>query len=300
MNPLPNLSGKTIVISGATSGIGLAAARKMAQHGAQVIGIGRSPQRCRQAEEEVRAAAAGAQVRYLVADFSRLAEVRALVPQVRATLGEWQTESLDALVNNAGVVSPTYIRTEDGLELTAAVTHFAHFLLTQALLPELLAAPHGRVITVSSKSHYGAHLNLRWLNRPPLYFILWAYQSAKLCNVLFTYEFNRRFRQTRLRAFALDPGLVDTAIGQKSKSGLVGLVWKLRRGGGASPEVPAAALCRMAADPALQKVEEYYWLRSYQPQPPSRAARDARLAAGLWQLSEELCGVVFAAPGQPE
>jgi retinol dehydrogenase-12 len=150
MNATDNMAGKTVVVTGATSGIGLAAARTLASHGTQVIGIGRNPQRCQQAEQQIRTAVPGARVRFCLADFSRLAEVRAVVPQIRSTLAEWGVPCLDALVNNAGAISPSYVRTEDGLELTAAVTHFAHFLLTHELLPELQAAPMGRVITVSS------------------------------------------------------------------------------------------------------------------------------------------------------
>jgi NAD(P)-dependent dehydrogenase (short-subunit alcohol dehydrogenase family) len=256
-----------------------------------VIGIGRNPARCREAEQQIRAAVPGARVGFCLADFSRLADVRAVVPQVRETLAGWGASCLDALVNNAGVVSPTYVRTEDGLELTVAVTHFAHFLLTHELLPELQAAPLGRVITVSSNNHRLAWLKLAWLNRPPLYFILWAYANAKLCNVLFTYEFNRRFAGTRMRAFALDPGLVDTGIGQKSSSGLVDWVWGLRRRGGASPELPADGILHLAANPELQQATEYYWLRTRQPKPPSRQAQDEKAAAELWALSEDLCRV---------
>lgn len=291
MNATDNMAGKTVVVTGATSGIGLAAARTLARGGAQVIGIGRNPQRCQQAEQQVRTAVPGARVRFCLADFSHLAEVRAVVPQIRSALAEWGAPCLDALVNNAGAISPTYVRTEDGLELTAAVTHFAHFLLTQQLLPELRMAPLGRVITVSSNNHRMAWLNLQWLNRPPIYFILWTYANSKLCNVLFTYEFNRRYADTRMRAFAFDPGLVDTGIGQKSNSSLIDLVWGLRRRGGASPELPADGILHLAANPDLQHVKEYYWLRTRQPKPPSRQAQDAKLAAGLWALSEDLCGV---------
>jgi NAD(P)-dependent dehydrogenase (short-subunit alcohol dehydrogenase family) len=155
----------------------------------------------------------------------------------------------------------------------------------------LQAAPQGRVITVSSNSHRGMPLQLKWLTRPPLYFILLAYKTAKLCNVLFTYEFNRRYADTRMRAFALDPGLVDTGIGQKTESSLVGSFWKLRRSGGASPELPADGILHLAANPELQQATEYYWLRTRQPKPPSRYALDEQVAARLWTLSEDLCGV---------
>ena len=291
MNATDNMAGKTVVVTGATSGIGLAAAQTLARGGAQVIGIGRSPQRCQQAEQAVRDCAGEGRVRFWVADFSRLAEVRAVVPQIRSTLAEWGTPRLDALVNNAGAISPTYVRTEDGLELTAAVTHFAHFLLTHELLPELQAAPLGRVITVSSNSHRGMPLQLKWLTRPPLYFFHLAYKTAKLCNVLFTYEFNRRYADTRMRAFAFDPGLVDTGIGQKTPSGLVSLGWSFRRRAGASPELPADGILHLAANPDLQQATEYYWLRTRQPKPPSRYALDEQAAARLWALSEDLCGV---------
>lgn len=288
MTESPNLSGKTAMITGATSGIGLQAALTLACQGAFVIAVGRSPQRCLQAETSIRAACPQAQVRYLLADLSQMSQVRALAASIRSELNSRAISTLDVLVNNAGVYSARYVRTADGLELTMAVNHFAPFLLTHELLPLLTAAASGRIITVSSGSHYGAFLDLMRLNHPLIYNGLWAYKVSKLANVLFSLELNRRLSTTPARAFALDPGLVNTEIGLKTGDALSSLVWKYRRRGGASPEVPVRTILYLASQESLP--EAIYW-RDCHPKTSSRQSQRADLARQLWELSSRLCAV---------
>ncbi|MGE5123031.1 MAG: SDR family NAD(P)-dependent oxidoreductase, partial [Acidobacteriaceae bacterium] len=166
MTALPTPAKRTIVITGATSGIGLAAARAFARNGDFVLGVGRSPERCLQATSTIEAETPGACVRYLVADLSSQAQVRRLAEEIRAQLLEKELPDLQALVNVAGVYSPGFVSTVDEVELTFAVSHLSAFLLTHELLPLLLAAPSGRVITVSSGSHRGTLLDLGYLERP--------------------------------------------------------------------------------------------------------------------------------------
>jgi NAD(P)-dependent dehydrogenase (short-subunit alcohol dehydrogenase family) len=290
MTESSDLSGKTVVITGATSGIGLQAALTLAGQGAFVIGVGRDLQRCLQAEASIRAACPQAQVRYLLANLSQMNQVRALAASIRSELSSRQISTLDVLLNNAGAYSARYVLTSDGLELTQAVNHFASFVLTHELLPLLSAAPSGRIITVSSGSHYGAFLDLKRLNHPLIYIGLWAYKVSKLANVLFSLELNRRLRlsATHARAFALDPGLVNTDMGLKSGDGLSSLVWKYRRRGGSSPEVPVRTVLYLASQPSLP--DAIYW-RDCRPQTPSRQAQRADLARQLWDLSNRLCGI---------
>jgi retinol dehydrogenase 12 len=290
MTETSDLSGKSVVITGATSGIGLQAALTFACQGAFVIGVGRDLQRCLQAEASIRAACPAAQVRYLLANLSQMSQVRALAASIRSELSARQISTLDVLVNNAGAYSARYVLTADGLELTQAVNHFAPFLLTHALLPLLTAAPSGRIITVSSGSHYGATLDLKRLNHPLIYIGLWAYKVSKLANVLFSLELNRRLSASasRARAFALDPGLVNTDMGLKSGDGLSSLVWKYRRRGGSSPEVPVRTVLYLASQPSLP--EAIYW-RDCRPRTPSRQAQRGDLARQLWDLSNRLCGI---------
>lgn len=285
-----SMRGKSAVVTGATSGIGLASALALARSGALVIGVGRSPQRCAQAEAHIQHSVPGARVRYLVAELSLQREVRRLAEDIHGVLDEEGFTHLDALVNNAGIVSTHLERTEEGIYLALAVNHLAGFLLTNRLLPLLRAAPFGRVVTVSSASHYRAIFNPRRLNEPIFYNVVWSYKITKLMNVLFTYELNRRESASAVRAFAVDPGLINTKIGMKDRNWMVRLAWNVRRRGGRPPEVPAQTVLYLCAEEALQTSTEYYW-RDLAPKTPSRAARRPNLARDLWQASAELCGL---------
>jgi NAD(P)-dependent dehydrogenase (short-subunit alcohol dehydrogenase family) len=168
-----------------------------------------------------------------------------------------------------------------------AVNHLAPFLLTNELLSLLLAAPDGRVITVSSDSHYRTWIDLNRLNSPLPYIGLWAYKVSKLANVLFTLELNRRLTGSTVRAFAVDPGLVNTGIAEKGGPGLSRLVWRFRRSSGTPPEVPARTILYLAGAPIPKENAAFYW-RDLEPVLPSRQARDGRMAQALWELSSRM------------
>lgn len=285
-----SMQGKSVVVTGATAGIGLASAVTLARAGALVIGVGRSPQRCAQAAAQIQHSVPGARVHYLVAELSLQREVRRLAEDIHTVLDEEGFTRLDALVNNAGTFSARLDRTDEGIYRALAVNHLAGFLLTNLLLPSLRAAPFGRVVTVSSASHYRAIFNPKRLNQSLFYNGLWAYKITKLMNVLFTYELNRRESGSAVRSFAVDPGLINTEIGLKDRSWVSRLVWDLRRRGGRPPEVPAQTVLYLCAEEALQTSTEYYW-RDLAPKNPSRAARRPGLARDLWQASADLCGL---------
>ncbi len=282
---------RTIVITGATSGIGLAAARLFARHGDFVLGVGRSAEHCSQALSVINTETPGAMVHYLVADLSSQAQVRRLAEQVHALLVDKEIPALHALVNVAGVYSPGFVRTVDEVELTFAVSHVSSFLLTHELLPHLLSAPSGRVITVSSGSHFGTFLDLGYLERPFPYLGLWAYKVTKLANVIFTAELSRRYSNTPLKAFAIDPGLVDTAIGEKNSSRLTRWVWRSRRKHGVDPVLPAQTILFAAGEEILKYTREIYWYDS-QPRLPSKASLDPGNGKILWERSNKLCGIL--------
>jgi NAD(P)-dependent dehydrogenase (short-subunit alcohol dehydrogenase family) len=286
-----SLQGKVAVVTGATAGIGLAVAIAMADQGATVIGVGRNSQRCCEAETAIRQTCPGAQVHFLLAELSQQSQVRHLAQEVCLVLDKMGKDALDVLVNNAGLFSGRLVRTEDGIERTLAVNHIAAFLLTYELMPQLKVAPAARVLTVSSASHYNARLNLKRINHPLIYFSLSAYEISKLCNVLFTYEFNRRYTSTTtMRAFAIDPGLVNTSIGQKGQGWFESLIWDIRRRGGHPPEVPARTILYLAAQLSVQDAKVYYW-KDCQPKAPSRQALRTDLARDLWTLSCQMCTI---------
>ena len=284
-----DLSGKTYVITGATSGIGLATAEALTRLGASIIGIGRSPARCVEAENHLRSLRSGADPVVLVCDLALQAQVRQLAEYIRDLLAAREKTGLDGLVNNAGTFTYWLAFTPEGFETQWAVNHLAPFLLTHELLPLLCTAPSARVVTVSSASHYNTRLRWDDLQLRRRYNGLLAYNQSKLANVLFTLELNRRLGPgSSVRAFAADPGLVKTEIGFKGTPGIVRWVWGLRRSGGDDPREAARGIVYLLTEPAIQDSGEIYWKAS-QPRQASPYALDAESAGLLWSISEQMC-----------
>ncbi len=285
------LSSKTIVVTGATSGIGLAAAELLARQGVFVIGVGRSAERCREAERRLRFLNPQAGAVYRVADLSLQNQVRGLAAEIREILAASSRPGLDGLINNAGTFTYWLALTAEGFETQWAVNHLAPFLLTRELLPLLQAAPTARVVTTSSDSHFGVGLNWEDIQLRHHYNGLRAYGQTKLANVLFTLELNQRLGEhSTVRAFAADPGLVKTDIGLKGNPALVRWVWARRRSGGVTPEESARGIVFLACEPSIQDSTAVYWKDSA-PKPASRHAMDRESARRLWALSEQMCGI---------
>jgi NAD(P)-dependent dehydrogenase (short-subunit alcohol dehydrogenase family) len=284
------LIGKTIVVTGATSGIGLATAEALVRAGAGVIGVGRSAARCREAELRLRKLSQTGHVTYCTADLTQQIEVRRLAEAIRQLVAGATRPGLDGLVNNAGTFTYWLALTPEGFETQWALNHLAPFLLTQELLPLLQAAPQARIVTVSSASHY--HTDLKWddIQLRRNYNGLAAYNQTKLANVLFTAELNRRLGpHASVRAFAADPGLVQTDIGLKGTPALVQRFWTLRRAGGIPAAEAARGIIFLLAEAAIQESPQVYWKHG-RPQQPSRQATDATAAQRLWALSAQMCG----------
>ncbi len=291
MNKQKEFKHTTIVVTGATSGIGRAALQSLVAKGVRVIGVGRSMERCRVVQEAICANIQDARLSFLLADLASQQQIWRLASDIRQMMKKEGQEHLDVLVNCAATVSSWRKVTEDSYELQFAVNHLAPFLLTHALMPLLQAAPAARVITVSSGSHYKARMNWPDLMYRRHYRCLAAYKQSKLANVLFTAELNRRLgAQSSMRAYAADPGLVNTKIGLKGTSGLEKLVWKVRRRGGASPEQGAETIVHLATEPLAENKTRIYWKRG-QPAEPSALALQREDAARLWVISERLCGL---------
>jgi len=286
-----SLGGKVIVVTGATSGIGMAAAEELTRQGAEVIGVGRSAQRCQAAEQRLRDLNPVGRATYCVADLTRQGEVRKLAETVRGMATAAGRPALDGLVNNAGAFTYWLALTCEGFETQWAVNHLAPFLLTLELLPLLEAAPSARIVTVSSGSH--RHTNLNWadIQFRRRYSGLRAYNQTKLANVLFTVELNRRLGSgSHVRAFAADPGLVKTDIGCKGTPGLVQWIWERRRAGGISPAEAARGIVFLLSEPSIQDSRQAYWKHGRSTS-PSRQALDAAAAQRLWAVSAQMCGV---------
>lgn len=292
LSPHLHLSGKTILITGATNGIGLAAARGLAGMGAEILGVGRSDERCARAVEDIRNASSNQAVHFFKADLSSQRQVHQLALEISKHI-ENNSRKLDVLVNNAGVVTTWYTATEDGYEMQFAVNHLAPFLLTHQLLPLLQNTPEARVLTVSSRSHRGMRIFWNDVMMRRFYFILLAYKQSKLANVMFTIGLNQRLGNTTgIRAFAIDPGLVNTNIGGKDQPSIVRWVWNLRRQKGAHPSDGAKTLIHVASTPQLDPPDGVYW-RHCRSIPPSSYAQRPDEVERLWALSERLCGIEY-------
>ncbi len=285
MNEKKRSGKKVILITGATSGIGLAAAQSLAAAGVVVIGVGRSQSRNLAAKQAILDSVPEAEVRYVLADLSQQSQVRQLANEVQDLIHNQGWAGLDVLVNNAGVYLEKKHLTPDGIEMTFAVNHLAPFLLTQSLLPMLKASETPRVLTVSSYSHVTTWLTLSRIADPWPYVGLLAYKRSKLCNVLFTYALNRRYDY--LQAFAVDPGLVNTDIASKGSQGISHWIWRRRRHHGTPASVPAETIRYLCLEKNIDTAQGYYFKDS-KPKQPSRNARQSDLAEKLWQLSSRL------------
>lgn len=260
--------------------------------GAAILGIGRSSLRCALAANEILEETSNPDIHFFTADLSSQRQVRQAALEVSEHLEKYGRK-LDVLVNNAGTVTTWYTATEDGYETQFAVNHLAGFLLTHQLLPYLQAAPEARILTVTSRSHRTMRMFWNDVMMRRFYFILLAYKQSKLANVLFTVGLNHRLGpNSRLRAFAIDPGLVNTSIGGKNQPAIVRWVWNLRRQKGAEPSDGAKTLIHVASAPHLDPPDGVYW-RHGRSIPPSRYAQRMDEVERLWALSEQLCGIVY-------
>jgi len=276
---------KTILITGSTSGIGLAAAVELSRMGANVILHGRNQARCEEALAKLRwQGAAGSSISYLTADLSSQANVRELAHKVIENHGR-----LDVLINNAGAVFLTRQLSTEGIEMTFATNHLAYFLLTDLLLPVLRASPAARIVNVASHAHYGNPLDFDNLVFERGYKPLKAYGCSKFANVLFTRALARRLEGTHITANVLHPGFVATRMGSNNGS-LVGIFARLIMSVGISPEEGARTIVHLASSPEVEGVNgQYFYLEK--PVHPDGGTDEIEAQEKLWAVSEKMTGL---------
>lgn len=277
------MNGKTVLITGANSGLGYETARQLAARGAEVVMVARDPERGRLARANVAEAATGKPPTLLIADLSSQSSVRALANEVSAEFSH-----IDVLINNAGAVFSRRELTVDGIEQTFALNHLAPFLLTQLLFHLVQAAQGGRIVNVSSEIHSGS-LDFDNLQGEKHYNFLQAHYQSKLENILFTYELARRAKDGRVSVNSLSPGPIKTHFGDNLQglSRLFPLFMKNIPFLFAAPEIGARTSVYLASSPDVAGVSGRFFMRS-RDIPSKPISYDRNVARRLWDISEEL------------
>jgi NAD(P)-dependent dehydrogenase (short-subunit alcohol dehydrogenase family) len=273
-----------VLLTGATRGIGRAAAIEFARQGAEVALVGRDPERVAAVAQEARVAGASASVHEHVADLMLMADVRRLAEEVRERHGH-----IDVLANNAGALFASRKQTSEGLERTFALNHLSPFLLTNLLLDRLDGA---RVVTTSSDAHKGGRLDLDDLQSESSYSAMRVYGTSKLCNILFTRELARRAPE--LHANCFHPGVVRTGFG-KNENG----IWKILTTAVGpflrSPERGARSLVWLSLSDEAATLDGEY-VQDEKVLTPTAQAQNQTLAVGLWEHSAQLVGLPVKEP----
>jgi NAD(P)-dependent dehydrogenase (short-subunit alcohol dehydrogenase family) len=276
------MQGKTVVITGATSGIGEVAAIRLAEQGARIVFTARDKARATDTMSALRKANPNADHAVHMADLSRLAEMK----RVAAELA--REPAIDVLVNNAGALFNKRQETEDGLEMTFALNHMAYFVITNLLLGKLNSG--ARIVSVASNAHRGARLDFDDLQTRRGYVGFPVYSKSKLCNILFNRELARRIAGTGVTANALHPGFVATRFGDNS-GGLIRTVLKVAKPIGAiSPEEGAKTIIYLASSPQVKGVSGEYFYEC-KPATPTAEARNDQDAKRLWDVSAQIAGL---------
>jgi NAD(P)-dependent dehydrogenase (short-subunit alcohol dehydrogenase family) len=277
------MKGKTVVITGGTSGIGEVAAERLAQMGARIVLIARSKSRGKVALARLHEKAPDLAHTVHYADLTRISEMKRVAAEIVSL-----AQRIDVLINNAGAIFADHRLTDDGLECTFALNHMAYFVVTDGLRERLLTSAPARIVNTASAAHQGAKLDFDDLQLAESFGSMKAYGRSKLCNILFTRELARRLQGTGVTANCLHPGFVATRIGDDSGGVISPFAW-LAKLFAISPEQGADTIVYLASSPAVAETTGKYFYKR-QPIAPSFAAQDDRAAALLWESSAALAG----------
>jgi len=271
---------KTILITGATQGIGFESAKELAAKGATIIMSGRDKKRTEQAVEAVKKATGNDNVSYLIADFSSLAQVRSLADEFKKS-----HKKLDVLLNNAGGMTKERILTKDGFEMCWGLNHLSYFLLTNELMPLLEQAKKARIVNVASMAHARSFIDFDDLQGEKKYEMWKNYGQSKLANVMFTYALARRLKDSDITANCVHPGVVGTGfianigILEKFFAPLVKLVL-------ISPAKGAKTSIYLASSPEVAGISGKYFAKSKEKR-SSDLSYDEAVQEQLWEISTE-------------
>jgi NAD(P)-dependent dehydrogenase (short-subunit alcohol dehydrogenase family) len=275
------MRGKTVVITGATSGIGEVAALRLAAMGARLVIVARDRARGRATLAKLDAAAPGLGHIAHYADLSRLAEVKRVGAEIAAA-----EPRIDVLVNNAGAIFGRRAVTADGLERTFALNHMSYVVLTRALTERLIASAPARIVNTASNAHRNGRLDFADLQLAKSYSPSVAYGTSKLANILFTRELARRLAPHRVTANSFTPGFVATRFGNQA-GGLAALYLRVAKLFAATQQQGAETLIWLASAPEAAAMTGEFFQRG-QRGTLTPDAQDDTLAKRLWDASEEL------------
>jgi retinol dehydrogenase 12 len=276
------LEGKVFLVTGATEGIGKAAALDFARRGATLVLVGRNKEKSERVVAELKAASGNDRVDLLLGDMSALADVRAVADAFRA-----KHDRLDVLVNNAGALFNDYKLSADGFEMTFALNHLGYFLLTTRLLDLLQKTPGARVVSTASAAHHLGRMNLATVAKRSGRAGFVAYGDSKLANILFTRELARRLASSGVVVSCFHPGYVRSGFGLNNGGVQAWLAAKVAGVFARTPEKGAETLLWLATSPEAAKFNGEYFF-DLKLAALSKRAKDDALAKGLWTLSEEL------------
>ncbi len=276
-----SMQNKTVLVTGATSGIGLVTARELARKGAHVTIVSRSAEKCARVAEEIKNTTGNAYIEYIVADLSSKEDVHRAAYEFKK-----RHPRLDVLVNNAGGVFMARQVSKDGIEMTFALNHLSYFLLTQLLLDVLKASAPARVVNVSSDAHRGAKVRFDDIQFEKSYSGFAAYSQSKLCNILFTYELARRLEGTGVTVNALHPGFVASEFG-KNNGFLMRLVLRILSPVARSTNDGASTSIYLASSREVEGLSGKYFVDARETR-SDPASYDKAAAEKLWNLSLEM------------
>jgi NAD(P)-dependent dehydrogenase (short-subunit alcohol dehydrogenase family) len=280
------MQGKTVVITGGTSGIGEVAALHLAGQGARIVLIARDPARGEATLAKLRSANPAAQHAAHYGDLSVIADTKRVAQAVAGS-----ETRIDVLINNAGAVFLSRKVSADGLEMTFATNHMAYFVVTNILLDRLKATPGARIVSTASDAHKSGKLDFDDLQSEKSYSSFRCYGTSKLCNILFTRELARRLEGSGVTANCQHPGFVGTRFGQNNASNIfLKVLARTIMSFGLSPEQGAKTIIHLASSPEVATISGEYFYKC-KVAVANDAAMDDGNARRLWQVSAKIAGV---------
>ena len=281
------MDGKTVLVTGASSGIGMATAARLGALGARVVMVSRKEDRGTRARDELLRDHPGAKLDLLIADLSTTAAIRKLADEVKQ-----RYQRLDVLVNNAALITSRRKLTPEGMEMQFFVNHLAYFMLTGFLLDVLRTSAPSRIINVASTAHSRGVIDFNDLQLERHYRGWQAYSNTKLMNIVFTYELARRLESTHVTVNCLHPGVIKTGL-MRNFSSVVQVAWnatgRLLKQADDGAETPVY----MASSPEVEEVTGKYF-KYCQPIGTSQQSYDRDVQRRLWEESERLSGFTYS------